>query len=746
MSRSAGKGLSRRQFGTGAGALLVSFVIPNNGVLGQVVEAAAPVSFAKNPRLEGWIRLDGDGIVTVFTGKAELGQGIQTAIAQIVAEELDVPMEAVRVNGPDTRRGPDEGYTYGSQSIEQSGTALRSASAQARSRLMEAASRRLGMPAESLTVENGVVHASNGGRVTYAELASTIPELLVGQAAPAAKPKAFTSHRIVGKSAPRKDLPQIITARPTYVQDLRLPGMLFGRVVRPPRIGASLLSFDEGSVRAMPGVVAVVRDGSFLGVVAEREEQAINARLALIAGAKWSNDGPQLPDPSHLKAALKAFAREDQVVDQSGETAQTGGVHQYVKASYSRPYLSHASIGPSCAVAWFKEGRMTVWSHTQGTFPLRGDLATVLGMRASDVDVIHVPGSGCYGHNGADDVALDAALLARKVGARPVKLQWMRGDEFGWSPVSPAMVMEASAGLSKEGRIVDWQYELWSNSHATRPGQPGGINLLASWHMATPNHVTPPLNIPQPYGNGDRNSVPLYDLPKRRIVNHLLTEMPIRTSSLRTLGGHGNIFAIECFMDELALAAGQDPIAFRLAHLKDPRGRAVIEAVAKRVGWVPNAKGGGRRGRGFAYTRYKNISTYAAVAVDVEVDQKSGRIDIVKVVSAIDVGQIINPDGVISQTEGCIVQGLSWALKERMEFDNRSITSLDWSGYPIMTFPEVPPMEVILIDRPELPSIGAGEGAVGPASAALANALADATGRRVRDLPLTPERVKASLI
>ena len=270
--------------------------------------------------------------------------------------------------------------------------------------------------------------------------------------------------------------------------------------------------------------------------------------------------------------------------------------------------------------------------------------------------------------------------------------------------------------------------------------------MLASWYMAAPNHVTPPLNIPQPYGNGDRNSVPLYDLPKRKIVNHLLTEMPIRTSSLRTLGGHGNIFAIECFMDELALAAGQDPIQFRLAHLKDPRGRAVIEAVARRVGWTRKAKGDGRRGRGFAYTRYKNASTYAAVAVDVEVDQKSGRIDIVKVVSAIDVGQVINPDGVVSQTEGCIVQGLSWALKERMEFDNRMITSLDWSSYPIMTFPEVPSIDVILIDHPELPSIGAGEGAVGPASAALANALADATGRRVRDLPLTPERVKASLI
>jgi CO/xanthine dehydrogenase Mo-binding subunit len=728
----------------GAGVLVASFVLPRTAAVGQVVEAAAPNSFAKTPQLAGWIRLSEDGIFTIFTGKAELGQGIYTALAQIAAEELDVAIAAVHVVGPDTTRGPDEGYTYGSQSIEQSGTAVRKASAQARSLLIKAASRKLGADVPALKVANGIVSAPDGSRVSYGELVAFSPELLVGDVETTVRQKAVSEHKVVGTPVARIDLLQKITAQPTFLQDLRLPGMLFGRVVRPATIGATLVSFAEEKIRALPGVAAVVRDGSFLGLVAEREEQAIEARRALADSAVWQ-EGARLPDMMRLNETLKRFEREDKLVDERS-AAEAAAADRYIKASYSRPYLSHASIGPSCAMALFDGGKMKVWSHTQGTFPLRGDLATVLNLPVSSVDVIHVPGSGCYGHNGADDVALDAALLARAVPGRPVKLQWMRDQEFGWSPVSPAMVMEVGAGLSKDGKIVDWQYEVWSNSHATRPGQPGGVNLLASWHMANPQHVTPPLTIPQPFGNGDRNSVPLYDLPKRKIINHLLTEMPIRTSSLRTLGGHGNIYAIECFMDELALAVGQDPVEFRLAHLKDPRGRAVIEAVTNKIGWVRNASGDGRRGRGIAYTRYKNISTYAAVAIDVEVERDTGHIEILNVVSAVDVGQIINPDGVIAQTEGGIIQGLSWALKECVTFDQRMITSLDWLGYPIMTFSEVPPIEVVLIDRPDLPSLGAGEGSVGPASAALANAVANATGRRLRDMPFTPDRVKSSLI
>jgi len=376
---------------------------------------------------------------------------------------------------------------------------------------------------------------------------------------------------------------------------------------------------------------------------------------------------------------------------------------------------------------------------------LRGELATALGLPPDHVQVIHVQAAGCYGHNGADDAALDAALLAMAVPGRPVKLQWSRRDEFAWAPAGPAMLMRAKAGLSAEGKVVDWDYALWSNSHVLRPGQPGGLNLLGAWYLGKGHHASPPAKIPQPFGNGDRNAVPLYDFPRQRIVNHLLTEMPVRTSSLRTLGSHGNVFAIECFMDELAQAAGSDPLAFRLAHLTDPRGRAVLQTAADAAGWRRAYPPDGRRGRGIAYTRYKNISTYVAVIVEIDVDRVSGKIRVTRAVAAADAGLVINPDGMISQCEGGIVQGLSWALKEQLRFDRQAITSANWASYPIMTFDEVPPIDVRLLNRPNDPSLGAGEATVGPASAALANALANATGKRLRHLPLTPDRVKALL-
>jgi nicotinate dehydrogenase subunit B len=737
--------LSRRTVCAGIGALVVHFAIGGTRSAAQVVEGAAPDSFVKSPHLDGWIRIGADNSVTIFTGKAELGQGILTALTQIVAEELDVDLGIVRIISADTSRGPDEGYTYGSQSIEQSGTALRAASAQARAILLGAAAARLDVSVGSLVVESGIVKGQGGAQVSYGALIGLHLDLLHRDIDRSVPPKHAEQYKIVGRSIPRIDLADKILAKPDYVQDLRLPGMVFGRVVRPPRAGAKLLSFDEAAARQMPGVVAIAREGSFLAVAATREEQAIAAMRAIKASARWSDDGAHLPNNQELPEALRRFAKEDRVIDERGQGEAPPEVERWVEASYSRPYLSQGSIGPSCAVAQFVEGHMTVWSHTQGAYPLRGDLAKVLALPIEKVDVVHVAGSGCYGHNGADDVALDAALLARRLAGRPVKLQWMRDDEFGWAPSSPAMAMHARAALSRDGKIVDWDYELWSNSHATRPGQPGGVNLLASWYFDKPFHVTPPLEIPQPFGNGDRNSIPVYDLPRRRIVYHLLTEMPLRTSSLRTLGGHGNMYAIECFMDELAEAAGKDPVEFRLAHLSDPRGRAVIESAAARANWQPNRRSDGRRGRGFAYARYKNISTYAAVVVDVELDRSNGAIRVLKATSAVDAGQIINPDGVINQSEGGIVQGLSWALKEQIKFDDRAITSLDWTGYPILTFNEIPPIEVVLLDQPNKPSLGAGEGTVGPASAALANAVSHVVGKRIRDLPLTPQRIQRQL-
>jgi len=737
--------MSRREFGTGLGTLVATFSLGRLAASAQNIEGPPPASFAQTPHLDGWIRIASNNIITIFTGKAELGQGILTALSQIAADELDVDMGSIRIISADTTRGPDEGYTYGSQSIEQSGAALRAASAQARAVLLAAAAAKFKVDAGALTVASGVVTAPGGAKVSYGALAAGNPDLLKRNVTSSVRAKRPDQYEIVGRPVARIDLPNKIMAQPSYVQDLRLPGMVFGRVVRPPSAGVKLLSFDEAAARAMPGVVAVVREGSFLAVAATREEQAIAVMQAIKRSARWSDDGSRLPGNAALPDALKRFAKEDKLVDARGQSGAPPQVAQWVEASYSRPYLAQASIGPSCAVAQFSDGHMTVWSHTQGAFPLRGDLAQALGLPREKVDVIHVPGSGCYGHNGADDVALDAALLARGLAGRPVKLQWMRDDEFGWSPASPAMAMHARAGLSREGKIVEWEYELWSNSHATRPGQSGGVNLLAAWYLEKGFHVSPPLEIPQPYGNGDRNAVPVYDLPRLRVVNHLLTEMPLRTSSLRTLGAQGNIYAIECFMDELAAAVGKDPVEFRLAHLSDPRGRAVIAAAAERAKWKPSAKSDGRRGRGFAYTRYKNISTYAAVVVDIELDRSNGRIRLLGAISAVDAGQIINPDGLKNQSEGGIFQGLSWALKEQLTFDDRAVTSLDWAGYPMLTLDEVPPIEVVLLDQPNAPNLGAGEGTVGPASAALANAVAHALGKRVRDLPLTPQRILQQL-
>jgi CO/xanthine dehydrogenase Mo-binding subunit len=675
----------------------------------------------------------------VFTGKVELGQGILTALAQIAAEELDLPRSRIKMISGDTGQTPNEGQTAGSQSIEQSGTALRTAGAEARAILIELAAKRLGVPADSLTVSDGVIAAGDGRKVGYGELAGEVD--LHREATAKVAPKPPAQHRIVGKFVPRRDIPAKVTGGSAYVQDVRLPGMLHGRVVRPPRYGARLDAFDEAAVKRLPGVVAIVRDGSFLGVVAEREEQAIKARDALKRSARWSG-GAALPDQAKIYEYLLGRAMEDKVIADKQAPLPDGA--QSFEATYHRPYMAHASIGPSCSVAQVQDGKLTVWTHSQGVFPLRATMAKALDMPPAAIRCIHAEGSGCYGHNGADDVALDAALLARATGGRPVRLQWMREDEFAWEPYGPAMIMRGSAAL-KDGRIVDWNYDVWSNTHGTRPGDPDGVNLLASWYLEKPKQPGPPRAGAQPAGAGDRNAIPLYDLPRTRIVSHLIKDMPLRVSALRTLGAYANVFAIESFMDELALAAKIDPVEFRLAHLKDPRGRAVIEAVAKAADWKPGEKGSGTRGRGIAFAKYKTLATYVAVIVDLELDRGSGEVRIPRAYAAADAGQIINPDGLTNQIEGGIVQSTSWTLHEQVDFDQNGIRSRDWDGYRILTMKEAPTVTTVLIDRPTERSLGAGEASQGPTAAAIANAFAAATGRRIRDLPLRSERVKAAL-
>lgn len=729
--------LTRRRFGKAVGALTIAFSLKPSAWAAEGVKL--PGSLATNPMLDAWLRINPDGTVIVFTGKVELGQGILTAFEQIVADEFDIAPERIRLISGDTAQTPDEGFTSGSQSIEYGGTALRYACAETRGTLLRLAATKLGTTVDALAIEDGTITAAGGRTITYWTLSPEAQLHQEARADTALKPPQ--DHKYIGKRKLRLDIPAKVTGGAAYVQDVRLPRMLFGRISRPPSYGAELLSFDEARVRKLPGIVAVVRDGRFLGVIAEREEQAIAGRDELAHAASW-RETPSLPPPEDIHRYLKSLPATDHVISsKGGDAAPTARLS--LAATYTKPYTAHASIGPSCAIAQFKDGQLTVWTHSQGVFPLRRDLAKALDMDVGKIRCIHVPGSGCYGHNGADDVALDAALLARASNGRPVKVQWMRDDEFEWEPYGPAMTVELHGSLDEAGMVVDWTHDVWTNTHTTRP-QKDGCNLLASWHLAQPKSPGAPEIIPQPAGGGDRNAIPLYDFPRQRVTHHFIPQMPVRVSALRALGAYANIFAIESFMDDLAKAAKADPVAFRLRHLRDPRAIAVIEAAATLAGWQPNLPAGTGKGRGFGFAKYKNLSAYLAVVVDVELDRQNGQVRVIRAAAAIDAGQVVNRDGLINQTEGGIIQSASWTLKEQVNFTPERVTSRDWGGYPIITFPEIPDIKVTVLDRPAERSLGAGEAAQGPTAAAIANAVAQATGSRIVDLPLSPDRIKGA--
>jgi len=719
---------SRRDFLKAGGALVLFFSLENS--LGQTAPARLPGSLNTNRMLNAWLRIDADGTVTIYTGKIELGQGIGTALAQIAADELDVEMKRIRMVHGDTAVTPNEGQTAGSLSVETSGTAVRFACAEAREMLLAVAATRLGT--QDLKVVDGTIN----GTLDYWTLAGEID--LKKEASGTAKPKAPSEHKWVGKSIARHDIPKKFTGGAAYVQDIRLPGMVFGRLVRPPSPGAQLVSVNEESVRKLPGVVAVVRDGNFLAVAAEREEQAIKARAALARNAVWKETPTLPPSGAALYDHMVAQGVPAQTMLDKTGTAEAAA--RSLEARYTRPFQAHGSIGPSCAVAQWTDGKLRVWTHSQGVYPLRNDLANVFGVDVKDIRCTHAEGAGCYGHNGADDVALDAALVARATGGRPVKLQWMREEEFMWEPYGSAMVMKLAGGLDAQGNIVSWTHEVWSHPHSRRPGQSKGSHTLAARFLDKPVGAAPVGDVPLPSGGADRNSIPGYDFPNVKVLKHFIVDSPLRTSALRTLGGYGNVFALESFMDELAAAAGVDPVEFRLRHMKDPRARAVIEAAAKRAGWTPAA-----RGWGFGYARYKNLGCYCAVAAEVAVDRSSGKVTVNRAVSAVDVGQTVNPDGVVNQIEGGLIQSASWTLKEAVSYDRTRVKTRSWAEYPILRFEEVPPVEVVILNQPDQPFLGVGEGSQGPAAAAIANAIASATGARLRDLPFTPQRVKAAL-
>ena len=724
---------ARREFFRRSGALVVAFSLAPRALAQGAAKPGAPKlpgSLARDPYLDAWIRVDAKGAVTVFTGKAELGQGIKTAILQVAAEELDVALDRIALVTADTARTPDEGFTAGSHSLQDSGMAIRNAAAQVRALLVEEAARRWNAAPETLRTADGIVSSAEGRRAGYGELAASLA--LHVEAKPQVRLKEPGAFRVMDRPVPRVDIPAKVTGGAAYVHDLRLPDMLHARVVRPPSYGATLASLDASGVERRPGVVKVVRDASFLAVVADREWTAIRAMHALARAARWEETA-KLPDETRLAAFLAGLPSKDDVILDRGAAPPHHA--RTIEAAYTRPYLAHGSIGPSCAVAHLAAGALTVWSHTQGVYPDRKAIAQMLGMPPEKVRVIHMEGSGCYGHNGADDAAADAALLATHVPGRPVRVQWMREQEHAWEPFGPAMLARVRASLDASGRIVDWEYGVWSNTHSTRPGTAG--SLLAGRDIARAFHPPPPRAIPQPEGGGDRNAIPIYALPRARVTSHFLEAMPVRVSALRALGAHMNVFAIESFMNELADAARADPVEFRLSHLEDPRARDVVRTAAERFGWKKGAAAASGVGQGFAFARYKNLAAYCAIACEAEVDLDTGKPRLKRVVAAVDSGQVVNPDGLRNQIEGAIVQSASWTLYERVAFDARRIRSIDWQTYPSLRFDSVPDsVEVHIVDRPGEPFLGSGEAGQGPMAAAVANAIAHASRRRLRDIPL----------
>ena len=734
---------TRRGFLKSTGYLALAFAIPLDQALSQANSArpVLPGDLNSSRKLSAWLRVNADQTVTLLVGKVELGQGILTAVAQICADELSIDLQRVRIISGDTALVPNEGVTAGSFSMPNCATAVQYASAEVRAILLGLAADKLGQPVAGLTVQDGKILAPNGGSIPYWDL--VLGQALEREATGTVKPKPADQHRYIGQPVPRIDLRPKMLGQAQFLQEHRPSGMLFGHLVRPPTYAAKLLSVNLAAAQALPGVVKVVRNGSFLGVIAKREEQALAAAQALGASAQWAVE-KALPTHEGIFDWLRS-TKPNRVID-THKKPRTGGEApvKRLQATYFRPYQMHASIGTSAAIATMgADGVMLIQTHSQSVFETGLAIARMLGLDPGKVRCQHMQGAGCYGHNMADDAAADAALLAMAVPGQTVHLQYTREQEHKWEPYGSAMVMQTTADVDASGNVLDWDLQIWSTPHGTRPGgEPG--NLLSARYLEKPFAMPLPTNGGPPNFAADRNGIALYDFAGHTVQTHFITDMPVRVSSTRGLGAYANVFAIESFMDELAVAAKADPLSYRLRFLKDERARDALQQAADRFGWA-SWKKSAHRGRGIGFARYKNIAAYCAVALEVEVNPRNGRIRVLRAVTSADTGHIVNPDGVSNQIEGGLIQSLSWSLKEEVKFDDTQILSTDWNSYPILTFSEIPPVEVVLINRPGAPFLGTGEASQGPTSAALANALFDATGVRFRRLPLTPERVKQGL-
>ena len=723
-----------------------------------LAEASAHIRISPSletyPQIDNWITINEDRSISVFSGKVELGQGIATALAQIAAEELDVALQRIRLVMADTQRTPDEGGTTGSRSLETSGVAIRLAAAAAREHLLSLAFEQLDSltPAAELRVVDGLITDERSGRSTdyWQLLAGKRFNKPVRPDAPLKPPDAYT---LVGSSAKRLDLLSKVCGGDSYVHDLAPSAMLHARVVRPPGYHARLVDFDRDAVLEMPGLVKLVQDGQFIAVVAEREEQALWAADKARTSAAWRYEA-DLPPAEQTCADLLSKPRQSQLVkagavvaDRIPEICPPEAAASTKRATYTRPFQMHASLGPSAALALWQDAQLTVWSHTQAAFILRGALAQTLDLDEAQIRVIHAEGAGCYGHNGADDVALDAALVARELPGRPISLKWTRWDEHAWEPYGSAMRLRLQASLSRQGEIIDWNHDVWSYPHSTRPAL--GLDtsgLLAARHLAEPFAPQRPRAMGGYHSGAHRNADPVYALPQVRVARHAVADSPLRVSALRSLGAYANVFAIESFMDELALAAASDPLEFRLRHLRDERASAVLLAAAEHADWSNRARvKADAEGWGMALAQYKNLQCYCAIVVKLRVNRDNGEIDLQRAIIAADAGQVVNPDGLSNQLEGGFAQAASWTLYEAVEFDRRGITSVDWETYPILPFSAAPTIETVIVNRPGLPFLGAGEAAQNPTPAAIANAVYDAVGIRLRDIPFKPRKVLAGL-
>jgi len=703
--------------------------------------ATLPKSLLDNPRLDQWIAFENDGRVRLATGKVEIGQGVVTALLQIAAEELDVAPGRMRVVSGETPTSPSEGFTSGSNSIVISGGAIRLVCAEIRALFRQHLADALACRPEEIAVEDGrfLRDGVDTGH-DYWSLCHAID--LARPATASAAPKRPADYRTVGRPVARSDLPRKV-AGAAFIHDMAPDNLLHARILRRPWRGARLVALDEAAVRRAAGTpIGILHDGDLVAFTAEEEIAVMRAAQAARTAAQWEG-GIQAPAALNEPDWLMTHHACEHVVERGPHDVATG--NRVVEGTYSRRFLTYGSIGPSCALAEFHDGALTVWTHSQGVHVLRDWLARTLRLAPARVSVFHRQGAGCYGHNSADDAAFDAAFVATRVPGRAIRVQWSREDEFAAAPLGAAMAVKLRAVLDADMRPADWTIEIFSPVHAQRPGTNGSANFIGA--DALPDAAPPPAEIhdvPDAMGGGaTRNGEALYDLPRHRLVHHRLDDVPVRTSSLRGLGAYANVFAIESFMDELAEAAGQDPVTYRLALVSDLRARRVIEKAAAMGGWFTQPAGNYGRARGFGFARYKNRAAYMAAIAEVEVDAE---VRLTRVWACVDAGLVINPDGAANQVEGGIIQAASWALKEQVRFADGQVATSTWDDYPILRFSEVPEIDLDFVAAPDEPPLGLGEVAMGPTAAAIGNAVARALGSRIRNLPLTRERIIATLL